>query len=332
VLACWLVGWSIDARASFPVPPPVLNPKNCFSTSGKYALFVNPSDLYGRGTAAYRLSLDGREVWSATKQYTLWDAGVTNEGLVAGYAYSNGYRGFSRVGQKGGLGDFRVVIIDRLGKELHDEATKREFSHYPECPPNPVANGLIMDAAIDRLVVRIADGDINRHVETWQSYQLSTGKALATFRPKELMADASTVRYVMGVKPVPDTSLFVVHWLRSDRPRMVLVLPSSTRTERSFGLSTSRRTITPAAMRKPSYDCGSRCTRAEEPSPATRTGSSSCGSRPTPSASRFRSPAGRAAIGPFRKLAADRSSKWHLPRRNRPRSRSSHFNREGTLF
>jgi hypothetical protein len=32
------------------------------------------------------LTLDGREVWSAAKPYTLWEACVGDNGVVAGYA------------------------------------------------------------------------------------------------------------------------------------------------------------------------------------------------------------------------------------------------------
>src|SRR4051795_9969743 len=113
---------SIQSRANASEgPPPTLNPKDYASPSGKYSLFVNPSDLYGRGKASYRLTLEGREVWSAEKPYTLWEACVADDGLVTGYAYSHGWRGFSEAGYKAGMGDFRVVIIDPRGKERLDE-------------------------------------------------------------------------------------------------------------------------------------------------------------------------------------------------------------------
>ena len=71
-----------------------------------------------------------------------------------------------------------------------------------------------MDVANDRMVVRVRDADVNRQAESWRVYQLSTGKALATFRPKELMADPEPVRYVMDAKPVMGTPLTLLHWWR----------------------------------------------------------------------------------------------------------------------
>src|SRR4051794_30062796 len=88
----------------WPAPPPVLDPKTYVSPSGRFALHVDPSDVRGRGRAAYRLTEDGREVWSGEKPFSLWDARVTDRGVAGGYAYSEGFQG-TRV-----LGDFRVVI------------------------------------------------------------------------------------------------------------------------------------------------------------------------------------------------------------------------------
>src|SRR4051812_12504003 len=101
----------IPKQSLAQAPPPILNPNTYASPSGKYSLFVNPSDMYGRGKADYKLSLGGREVWSGEKPYTLWDAKVTDDGCVLGYSYSFGRAGLSEAGWKAGPGDFRVVIL-----------------------------------------------------------------------------------------------------------------------------------------------------------------------------------------------------------------------------
>ncbi len=196
--------------------PPTLNPKKYTSPSGKFVLFVNPSDLYGRGKADYELTDGGRKVWSSEKPYTLWDASVTDDGVVAGYAYSHGWAGYAEAGINAGLGDFRVVIIDPRGQERLNRITKRETSHFPHMPPDPRASGLIMDVANDRLVVRVDDPDINAQSEAWSIYQLSTGKEQSTFRPKELMPNPKPASYLMNAKPVKATPLIVLHWRRYD--------------------------------------------------------------------------------------------------------------------
>jgi hypothetical protein len=67
---------------------PILEPKEYASPSGGYRLFVDPSDRSGEGPATYRLSYNGKEVWSGKRPFTLWEAGVTDDGRVGGYAYS----------------------------------------------------------------------------------------------------------------------------------------------------------------------------------------------------------------------------------------------------
>ncbi len=196
--------------------PPILNPMSYASPSGRFSLFVDPSDLYGRGKASYRLTLSGREVWSAEKPYTLWEACVAADGVVGGYAYSHGWRGFSGAGHAAGMEDFRVVIIDPRGNERLNRVTNRQDSRFLHTPPDPLAVGLIMDTANDRMVVRTRDEDLNRGAESWWVHQLSTGKELATFRPKQLMADPKPAAFVIDAKPVTGTALTLLHWRRYD--------------------------------------------------------------------------------------------------------------------
>jgi hypothetical protein len=204
-----------DGRASPPeAPPPTLNPKQYNSPSGRYSLFVNPSDLHGRNGGSYRLTRDGLEVWSGSRPYTLWQAFVTDLGVTGGYAYSHGWRGFSDAGFKAGAGDFRVVIIDEHGKERLDQVTKREESRFLHTPPNPLATGLFVDAANDRMVVRVDDADADRRGEVWWTYHVSSGKPLATLRPNEQVPDPDPAAYIIDAKPVAGTPLTLVHWWR----------------------------------------------------------------------------------------------------------------------
>ncbi len=199
-------------------PPSVLNPKNYASPSGRYLLFVNPSDLYGGGKADYGLTLEGREVWSAKKPYTLYDARVGDDGLVVGYAYSNGLPRRVAGGFKAGYGDFRVVIIDALGKERLDQATEREDGDI-HGPPDPTGADLFVDVESDRMAVRVRDPEL-ACAECWWVYRLSTGKALEKSRVKELVATpVRPVRFLVEVKQVKGTPLYLVHWWLPDSRR-----------------------------------------------------------------------------------------------------------------
>jgi hypothetical protein len=216
VLMAFVLG-SISRQSLAQSPPPMLNPNTYASPCGKYSLFVNPSDMFGRGKADYKMSLDGREVWSGEKPYTLWDAKVTDDGCVLGYSYSFGKRGLSEAGWKAGPGDFQVVILDPLGRERFEQLAKRERSRFlHDDSANPEAAGLILDSANDRMILRVRDADINRGEESWWTYRISTGKALETFRPKEFMAASNPLMGLTDVKLVSGTPLALLQWRRFD--------------------------------------------------------------------------------------------------------------------
>src|SRR6185295_5164352 len=70
-----------------------LDPKTYASPSGEVTLFVDPSQRSGGGPATYRCERGGKPLWSETRPYTLWEAAVGDDGVIAGYAYGAGYRG-----------------------------------------------------------------------------------------------------------------------------------------------------------------------------------------------------------------------------------------------
>jgi hypothetical protein len=71
-----------------------IQPQTYESPGGLYSLRVVPSDRHGAGPAEYTLRrIDGKVVWSATKEFTLIGATVTDQGRVAGYGYLKGPSG-----------------------------------------------------------------------------------------------------------------------------------------------------------------------------------------------------------------------------------------------
>jgi sugar lactone lactonase YvrE len=200
------LGHPSPAPASGRLPDP-LNPKEYVSPSGDYRLRVDPSDRYGKGKARYRLTKKGVEVWAGERPFTLWRAGVADNGTVGGYAYSHGEHAWKD-------GDFRVVLFDPKGNVRLEQATQRSPSRFLHMPANPVAAGLIFDPPNDRLVVRVADPDVNRGVEAWWVYRLSTAKADGIVEPKTWMEDPEPARYVIDARPVAATPLTLLHWWR----------------------------------------------------------------------------------------------------------------------
>lgn len=165
-------------------PPPILNPYARTSTSGVFALHVNPSDLYGRGPADYTMTRNGATTWTNRLPFTLWDVAVAGDGRAAGYAYTHGWRGFSEAGYRAGMGEFIVALISPSGSVICQTAEPRESSNYLHTPPNPLAVGCQLDEQANRFVIRLADPDVNRNVEIRRVYSLATGTWKKTARQK----------------------------------------------------------------------------------------------------------------------------------------------------
>jgi len=196
---------------------PVLDPRTYASPSGEWALYVNPGDKSGRGGATYRLRRKGAVVWEGPRPFALWEAGVADDGTVGGVAYSRGFEGWG--GRKpDDYGDFSVVVLGPAGEVRLQERTKRTPSRFLHDVPNPLANGVIVDGANDRLVVRVRDPDINRRAEGWWVYRLSTGREVRRFSPKPLLGEPKDgpTRFVIDARAVAGTPLVLAHWWRYD--------------------------------------------------------------------------------------------------------------------
>lgn len=178
--------------------PHVQQPAHYRSPSGLFDLHVRPSTRAGDGPAECTLRRGGVVVWTAEKPYTLFEAAVTDEGVVAGYAYSTGL-----VGRHGAPGDLRALILDASGAERLDEATPRQVSRLLHASPEPEAAGLFVDQQNDRFVLRVRSTGSNG--ESWSVYRLKSGK-----KGPSVQLPASD-GWVAAARPVPGTPLTLVH-------------------------------------------------------------------------------------------------------------------------
>ena len=161
---------------------PVINPRTYVSPSGEFVLDVDPSDLYGRGAATYRVSKSGALVWTGNKPFTLYDGGITDTGIFAGFAYTYGIEGYPEVRTNDVPGEFHVVAVRPDGEIVLQDVVKRTSSRFLHCVPNPLAHGVLVDGPRNRLIVVINDEDVNRRQQQWWTYELSSGKSLSKSR------------------------------------------------------------------------------------------------------------------------------------------------------
>jgi hypothetical protein len=192
-------------------PPATLNPTTYKSPSGAYALTVDPSDIYGRYGGNYRVTKNGKEIWSATLPFTFWQAAITDTGVAVGYGHTLGHHGFGKDPNEPRPGELIVAIIDPAGKVRLKQATKRQESLAMHALPFPRAHGLIVDEPHDRLIVRLDDDGSD---ELWWTYRLSSGAVLEKFKPRRAMDDAEPARWILAAQLVRGTPLVLLHWWR----------------------------------------------------------------------------------------------------------------------
>ncbi|MEZ0325184.1 MAG: hypothetical protein ACAH95_04710 [Fimbriimonas sp.] len=186
-------------QSRFPEP---LNPKTYASESGATTLWVNPNSARELGPAAYVLKKGGKEVWSKQLPFTLFDAGVSEAGIVGGYGYS---------ASKTREGTLDIVMLNEDGSVRLMDKIERKPEKYIHGSPTPYAQGIIFDPDRDRFVVRLD--------EEWRWYGISSGKLVKAFNPKKL--EPETTRTELEARAVPGTPYDLVSWWTFDTERGV---------------------------------------------------------------------------------------------------------------
>ncbi len=215
----FIVLWRRDALAQYM--PPVLDPHTYRSTSGRFELTVDPSELYGCGQAKYQFKADGKERWSKTLPYTLCRAAVTDRGLIVGYGYTRSPGGFWNRGDAKPMGEFLVVLLDADGK-LRLKESEEVQNGFSDGRPMPIDEGLVVDEPNDRVIVRLCDIESGRLREKWWICRLSTVTPLRKVTPQALSRNGEPQRSLRSVVPVRGTPLLLVHWLRSEGPLLAM--------------------------------------------------------------------------------------------------------------
>ncbi|MEQ1891978.1 MAG: hypothetical protein ABL998_05500 [Planctomycetota bacterium] len=186
-----------------------LDPREVTSPSGAVTLFIDPSRPNGAGAATYRCRRGASELWAGERPWTLWEAVVGDDGVVAGYAYGNGHDG-------GGKDDsFTLVILAPDGTARLEERLPRAGFSSDLGRPEPRSNGCFLDADNGRFVVRVAT-EVFGPAESWWSYALADGTAGAHVDPRAAIGEDRRLGPILAVRAVPGTGLVLAQWYHSD--------------------------------------------------------------------------------------------------------------------
>lgn len=196
----------------------LVNPKRYTSASSAYELFVDPSDRDGIGSASYTMRRDGEVVWSRDHEFALFDAAITDEGVVVGYSYENGLNGRRSRGRGSKESYLWTVILDETGEVRLKDGRPRKHPPYHSNPPGPyvpLASGVTVVPDSDLILVRIAAG-LGDDEHDWWRYRLSTGERLDDLTPEQPTHGQYGFHSEMSVRQVPGRPLLLVHWFLWD--------------------------------------------------------------------------------------------------------------------
>lgn len=221
LVSCWAMATNLfDAWASSAGPSESIHPRTVVSQSGEYSILIEPSDLRGRGSALYTLSKGTEQLWSKELPVTLRECAITDAGYVAGYGNTNGREGYGEKGDKG-KGDLVVAIVAPDGRQVLMDKHERKKSQFLHEMPVPLADGMVIQETLDRLIVRVENPDPNQPEEAFWSYQISSGKSLPKATPTR-PAKATGVMRVMHASAVTGSDLLLVQWWLVDKNRGTL--------------------------------------------------------------------------------------------------------------
>ena len=213
VLALALAAVGLDSPGpGYGTPAPLCQPQAVASPSGRFVVHVEPSSPSGAGPALCRLTLDGERIWERELRVTPWSIGVTDEGRVGGFGYTRGIRS-----EDGDPGELCILVLDPEGRTIRERRLPRGGPGAPQgtlpYPVPSIGRGVVVQGALDRLLVRIAPGG-GEAPETWIVHRLSTGEELVALEP-EAPFEPKREYGVVDARAVPGTSLVVVQWSRS---------------------------------------------------------------------------------------------------------------------
>jgi sugar lactone lactonase YvrE len=202
-------------------PLPDLQPRTYTSSDGHWTLFVDPTQRDGGGPGRYRCARDGNPMWSGAKPWTFCDAVVTNEGISAGYSYSEGGL------QTGARGEFHVVIIAANGDVWLDESHERVASKVMmDASPDPRGTGVFYQSELKRIVFRVVEATAMFEREAWWAFQLPDAKSSSRARLHDALPKGDSGGFGLVAREVPGTPLTMVEWqtLASDGRGLRLTL------------------------------------------------------------------------------------------------------------
>lgn len=176
----------------------VFDIKTYHSSSGKYALTIDPDEENGQAGATYRFELEGKLLWQKHLPYCLIDVQLGNRGEFGGYGHPEP----KTVGKKA-EDSFLIVTGNREGAFTVRERVPIK-SYIVDGPSVPNLLGTLYDPIHDEIAVLVT-GElvVGEPDQQWYTYGLNETKPGPRLDPLKTMPGSR----VVGVKDIPNSSL-----------------------------------------------------------------------------------------------------------------------------
>ncbi|MDZ4858438.1 MAG: hypothetical protein SGI88_05605 [Candidatus Hydrogenedentes bacterium] len=188
-----------------------INPTTFTSPTGAYSLYVDPTDRSGSGSANYRYTQNGEELWSKLLPFTLLEAHPLEDGTIVGYAHFHNVEKAKRDRENSG-NEILIVLLGRDGEIVSSESIP--------CPrltlngtPYPSVRGIIVNASNNRFIARMDDIK-SYNTEQWLIFDLKTGQRISEITLGTSEMTQNTFQFVIAAKAVPGLPLILTHWIR----------------------------------------------------------------------------------------------------------------------
>ncbi len=194
-----------------------------YSPSKHWVLRVQASESSGSAAAQYTMEHMGKQAWQTTFPYCLDTAQVTNDGVIAGWAYSAGRSGLQG-GADAARGWMYLVVVDH-GKVLWSEQTARYGSGFFDRDPLPTCRMACSDSVSKRFIFVVQGQDYKLWGDEWIAVSLAGDTMRSSTKPGRGLTDQAGM--VLGphqVLALGDSSLFATTWtLREGKPAVAVL-------------------------------------------------------------------------------------------------------------
>lgn len=227
----WMVLTTAGQANPQSILPPPLQPTVYHSPSKQFALLVQPSERDGAGHAEYRLTRDGKEVWTGELPFTFREAVVRDDGEIGGAALSGGYRAH---------GHIVFAVVDAKGTPRWRSEQERYSDGAIHGGSEPILRGVHTQGDGSTITLRLTSSSWSPRHELWWAHDWVSGELLFNGSPYHPGIPDRNRHSTLEAQAIPGTPLAVSLWRGPMERNHVLLTPPRGEAGRELVLARSK--------------------------------------------------------------------------------------------